>query len=64
MHGQLQTTLNAAQEELVLYLRTWLRLPLDDLLAVVRELIEPKMSRLALHRLLLRRGCSRLPTPE
>ena len=34
---QLQTTLNAAQEELVIYLRTQLLLPLDDLLAVVRE---------------------------
>jgi transposase InsO family protein len=61
---RLQTTLNAAQEELVIYLRTQLRLPLDDLLAVVREFIEPAMSRSALDRLLRRRGHSRLPAPE
>jgi len=61
---RLQTTLNAAQEELVIYLRTQLRLSLDDLLAVVREFIEPGMSRSALDRLLRRRGHSRLPTPD
>lgn len=61
---RLQTTLNAAQEELVIYLRTQLLLPLDDLLAVVKEFIEPKMSRSALGRLLRRRGHSRLPVPE
>ena len=60
---RLQTTLNAAQEELVVYLRTQLLLPLDDLLAVVREFIEPAMSRSALDRLLRRRGHSRLPVP-
>lgn len=58
---RLQTTLNAAQEDLVVYLRTHLLLPLDDLLAVVREFVEPKMSRSALDRLLRRRGHSRLP---
>ena len=61
---RLQTTLNAAQEELVIYLRTQLRLPLDDLLAVIKEFIEPAMSRSALDRLLRRRGHSRLPGPE
>jgi transposase InsO family protein len=61
---RLQTTLNAAQEELVIYLRTQLLLPLDDLLAVVREFIEPEMSRSALDRLLRRRGHSRLPVPD
>ena len=61
---RLQTTLNAAQEELVIYLRTHLRLPLDDLLAVIHEFIEPAMSRSALDRLLRRRGHSRLPAPE
>jgi hypothetical protein len=40
----LQTTLNAGQEELVVYLRKQLRLPLDDLLSVVREFIHPKMA--------------------
>ena len=38
------------QEELVVYLRTQLRLPLDDLLAVIHEFIEPSMSRSALTR--------------
>ena len=57
---RLQTTLNAGQEELVVYLRTTLLLSLDDLLAVVREFIEPKMTRAALDRLLRRRGISRL----
>ena len=61
---RLQTTLNAAQEELVIYLRTQLRLSLDDLLSVVREFIEPTMSRSALDRLLRRRGHSRLPVAE
>ena len=40
---RLRTTLNAGQEELVIYLRTQLLLPLDDLLAVVKEFIEPSM---------------------
>ena len=60
---RLQTTLSAAQEELVIYLRSQLLLPLDDLLAAVREFIEPTMSRSALDRLLRRRGHSRLPVP-
>ncbi|UFU12358.1 DDE-type integrase/transposase/recombinase (plasmid) [Ideonella dechloratans] len=59
-----QTTLNAGQEEIVVYLRTHLRLSLDDLLAVVREFIEPGVSRSALDRLLGRRGVNRLPAPE
>jgi transposase InsO family protein len=61
---RLQTTLNAGQEEIVVYLRTQLRLSLDDLLAAVREFIEPAMSRSALDRLLRRRGINRLPEPE
>lgn len=61
---RLQTTLNAAHEELVIYLRAQLLLPLDDLLAVVKEFIEPAMSRSALDRLLRRRGHSRLPVPD
>ena len=61
---RLQTTLNAGQEELVIYLRRQLRLSLDDLLAVVREFIHADMSRSALDRLLRRRGESRLPEPQ
>lgn len=52
---RLQTTLNAAQEELVIYLRAQL-LSLDGLLAVVKAFIEPAMSHSALDRLLRRRG--------
>ena len=48
----------------MIYLRTQLLLPLDDLLAVVRDFIEPAMSRSALDRLLSRRGHSRLPAPN
>ena len=43
---RLQTTLNAGQEELVVYLRKQLRLPLDDLLAVVREFVHPTMGQI------------------
>jgi transposase InsO family protein len=60
---RLQTTLNNWQEELVVYLREALLLPLDDLLAVVHEFIEPDMSRSSLMRLLKRRGLSTLPSP-
>lgn len=41
---RLQNTLNAGQEELVINLRTHLRLSLDNLLAVVREFIGPAMT--------------------
>ena len=61
---RLQTTLNAVQEELVVYLRQQLRLPLDDLLAVIHEFVEPLMSRSALARLLRRREVSKLPELE
>ena len=44
---RLRKTLNDGQEALVLYLRTTLRLPLDDLLAVTRQFIAPQMSRSA-----------------
>ena len=47
----------------MIYLRTRMLLPLDDLLAVIHEFIEPAMSRSALDRLLRRRGHSRLPAP-
>lgn len=38
---RLQTTLNRAQEMVVVQLRKTLLLPLDDLLAVTREFINP-----------------------
>ena len=58
---RLAKTLNDGQEAPVLYLRTTMRLLLDDLLAVVREFIEAAMSRSALDRMLRRHGVSRLP---
>ena len=58
----LKTTLNAEQEALVLFIRDKLRIGLDDLLAVVREFIEPEMSRSALARMLKRRGVVSLKT--
>ncbi len=52
----LKTTLNPAQEAVVVELRRLLELTLDDLLVVVREFIHPTMSRSALDRLLQRHG--------
>ena len=42
---RLQTTLTPAQEAVAVALRTTLLLPLDDLLAVVREFLNPNVSR-------------------
>ncbi len=58
----LNTTLTVAQEHVVLELRTCLMLPLDDLLGVCREFVNPKLSRAGLQRLLQRNGISRLTT--
>lgn len=57
---RLQTTLSAQQEAIVVALRRTLLLPLDDLLAVTRELIHPGASRSGLHRCLRRHGVSNL----
>jgi transposase InsO family protein len=56
----LQTTLTPAQERIVVYLRTALQLPLDDLLVVVREFLNPAVSRSGLDRCLRRHGVSNL----
>lgn len=65
---QLQTTLSPAQEAIVVYLRQHLLLPLDDLLAVTREFLNPDASRSGLDRCLRRHGVSNLdklrPAPE
>ncbi|SJN15241.1 Mobile element protein [Halomonas citrativorans] len=50
------TTLSSAQEEIVLALREYLRLSVDDLLVVAREFLHPDLSHSALQRLLKRRG--------
>jgi len=47
-----RTTLTPAQEEVVIALRTMLLLPLDDLLAVTKEFINPEVSRSGLQRCL------------
>ncbi len=65
---RLQTTLTPAQESVVVALRTTLLLPLDDLLAVTREFLNPAVSRSGLDRCLRRQGVSNLqaliPQPE
>lgn len=50
----IKATLDPAQEAVVLLIRETLRIGLDDLLAVVKEFIEPAMSRSALDRMLRR----------
>lgn len=56
----LSSTLTAAQEAIVCALRTTLLLPLDDLLAITRQYINPKASRSGLGRLLRRENISNL----
>jgi transposase InsO family protein len=57
---RLQTTLTPAQEAVAVALRRTLLLPLDDLLAVVREFLNPDVSRSGLDRCLRRHGVSNL----
>ena len=56
----LHTTLSATQEAIVLSLRQSLYLPLDDLLYIVRQYINPDVSRSGIARLLKREGMARL----
>jgi len=55
---RLQTTLPPAQEVIAVALRKSLLISLDDLLAVVREFLNPKVSRSGLDRCLRRHGVS------
>lgn len=57
---RLQTTLTEAQEAVVVELRRSLLLPLDDLLVITREFLNPDASRSGLDRCLRRHGISRL----
>jgi len=57
---RLHTTLSPAQEAVVVALRQTLLLPLDDLLAVTREFVNPQVSRSGLDRCLRRHGVSDL----
>jgi hypothetical protein len=59
-HHRLHTTLTPAQELVVIELRKTLLLPLDDLLAVTREFLNPAVSRSDLDRCLRRQGVSHL----
>ena len=56
----IHATLSPYQEEVVVTLRTGLLLPLDDLLAVTHEFINPDASRSGLDRCLRRHGVSNL----
>jgi transposase InsO family protein len=57
---KLCTTLTPAQEAIVVALRSLTLLPLDDLVAVVREFIHPDVSRSGLDRCLRRHGVGNL----
>jgi transposase InsO family protein len=57
---RLPTTLTSTQQTVVIELRRTLELSLDDLLVVVREFINPKVSRSGLDRCLRRHGVARL----
>lgn len=57
---RLQTTLTPAQEAVAVELRRTLLVSLDDLLAVVREFLNPKVSRSGLDRCLRRHGVGNL----
>lgn len=57
---RLQTTLTPAQELVAVELRKMLKLTLDDLLVVVREFLNPDVSRAGLARCLNRYGVNRL----
>lgn len=54
----LHTTLSQAQESIVLALRESLFLPLDDLLFITKQYINPSVSRAGIARLLKREGMS------
>ncbi|KAF0815179.1 hypothetical protein IGB42_00256 [Andreprevotia sp. IGB-42] len=56
----LQTTLTPAQEHIAVELRKLLQLGLDDLLVVVREFLNPAVSRAGLGRCLARHGVGSL----
>ena len=58
---RLQTTLTPAQEAVAVFLRKTLLVSLDDLLAVVREFLNPEVSRSGLDRCLRRHRVGNLP---
>ena len=58
------TSLSPLEETLVCELRTRLQLPLDDIVEVMRRCLNPKLSRSAIHRCLVRHGLNQRPKPE
>ena len=60
----LHCTLTAAQEAVAMAVRETLWLPLDDLLVVVREFLNPAVSRSVLARCMKRHGLNRRPVED
>ena len=60
----LHCTLTPAQEAVAMTIRQLLWLPLDDLLVVVREFLNPKVSRSGLARCMKRHGVNRRPVED
>lgn len=60
----LHCTLNAGQEAVAMAIRETLWLPLDDLLVVVREFMNPAVSRSGLARCMKRHGLNRRPVED
>ena len=59
----LAVSLSPIEETLVCELRARLQLPLDDIVEVMRRCLNPKLSRSAIHRCLVRHGLNRRPEP-
>jgi transposase-like protein len=59
----LTTSLSPMEEALICELRTKLQLPLDDIVEVMRRCVNPKLSRSAIHRCLVRHNLNRRPKP-
>ena len=60
---RLAVSLSPVEEALVCELRSRLRLPLDDIVEVMRRCLRATLSRSAIHRCLVRHGLSRRPSP-
>lgn len=57
-------SLSPAEEMLVVELRVEIGLSLDDIVEVMQRCVNPRLSRSAIHRTLVRHGVSRRPEPE
>jgi len=60
---RLRISLTATEEEIVRELRQRLELPLDDIVETMKRCVNPKLSRSAIHRCLVRHGISRSKRP-